>query len=140
MYTVECPAGNPVGVVVRKWNTFRLTFDIYSSNKLRFKVRGPGYPDWHCRSFMHCLFSQHSIYPYMYDTITSFSVIDVQNSNRIVGTIIKVWSLARSECDARFGIDLPPEMDVSLKAEIIASTFLINHFCFNPVCCRNQED
>lgn len=112
---VEAPPGNLIGHVRQDWSFLRPAFTLESASERKLlKILGPV-----CTTSILC----HDV---------QFEVLSVKGGQR-VGTISKQWSglLREAFTDAdTFGVLFPMDLDVKVKALLLAATFLIDYMFF----------
>ena len=64
---------------------------------------------------------------------TEFKVLDVKDSDKVVGTIAKIFvptDEPQHRGEDRFGIDFPDDAAVEMKTVLVAACFLIDYLFF----------
>jgi len=133
--TVECPAGSLAGSVEQCISLITPTYIIKDKEgEDKFVVEGPGHL---CSCFKACCSCCRSR-----DII--FRIVDI-NTDHQVGCISKKWNGVLKDVlptADRFSVDFPPDIDVDLKATLLAATFLIDylHFEADPTDSDDEDD
>lgn len=111
---VEAPPGNLIGHVRQKWSCLRPCYDVENANgQSLLKISGP-----FCTVSIVC-------------NDVEFEVLSMDG--RQVGRITKQWSgvLREAFTDADiYGVVFPMDLDVKVKACLLAATFLIDYMFF----------
>ncbi|XP_072897648.1 phospholipid scramblase 1-like [Hemitrygon akajei] len=110
---VMAPPGQPIGYVIENWHPFLPTFTVQNENREPvLKIGGP-----------FCVCGCGDV---------DFQVTNLDGTET-VGTITKQWTGLMKEMftDAdNFGIQFPMDLDVKVKAVLLAATFLIDFLYF----------
>ncbi|XP_023336636.1 phospholipid scramblase 3 [Eurytemora carolleeae] len=130
---VESPIGVVVGKVEQKLTLFSPEYEVLDADDTPvFNIEGPS--TCKCCSCGCCCGGSRNIV---------FKIISKTN-NEQVGSISKSWNgvlkdvLPKAD---RFSVDFPPDIDIGMKASLLAATFLIDylHFEADPG-DENQDD
>ncbi|XP_049518938.1 phospholipid scramblase 2-like [Dermacentor silvarum] len=122
---VQAPPGTLIGHVRQRWSICYPTYGIYDRNGTRvLDIVGP-----FCTSSMPCKCDVD---------------FEVRSANgAAIGKITKKWSGILKELftDAdTFGVTFPMDLDVCMKAALIAATMLIDYTFFEQTCGRGADD
>jgi len=112
---VQCPPGNTIGYVQQSWSLCKPAFYIQNAEKENIlRIQGPCLPKWELCG----------------DRVFQVYTADGETP---CGQVTKQWSGLVKELftDAdTFGVSFPVDLDVSVKATIMASAFLIDFMFF----------
>lgn len=111
---VQAPVGTTIGYVTQDWSICRSYFTIHDAEKKPvLKIKGPCY--WRCKCFGDI----------------PFEVLTLDGQK--VGRVTKQWTglvkEALSDAD-NFGITFPMDLDVKVKASLLAACLLIDFMFF----------
>jgi hypothetical protein len=121
---VFAPPGHRIGRIIQEWSCLQPLFRVETASGQKvFQIVGPI-----CTMSLFC------------DDV-EFEVMYYQN-NQKVGRITKQWSglLREAFTDADFyGVVFPVDLDVKLKACLLAATFLIDYMYFEEKAGNNKN-